>query len=91
MTKETLEFNTDKERKIEIKKRAGIERPLFLDHKDDKFYVTFVTGIDDPDKTPEVEAKRQENKIKRQRRKILQSKLDDDSITFEELKEYLRG
>lgn len=90
MTKETLFFNSEEERKTEIKKRKGIDRPLFKDNKDGKFYVTFVNGTDDPDKTPEAEAKRQEQKIKRQRILELYTKQETIDLTIEELNELRR-
>lgn len=88
--KEIKFFDSREEMKVEKRKREGVWRPLHTDFINKKYKVTFVNGTDDPDKTVEVETKRQEEIIKKQRKTLLKSKLDDDSMTFDELKEYLR-
>lgn len=85
--KEIKIFDTNEEARKEIKKRAGIWRSLNTDFVNGKIKVTFVNGNDDPDNSQES----QKNRKKIERRKDLKSKLDDNSINFDELKEYLRG
>jgi len=87
MTKEIVTFNSLVEAKAEKKKRAGIWRPLHTDLIDNKWKVTFVNGDDDPSNSE----KSLQNTVKLARKQELQIKLDDDTITFSELKEYLRG
>tara|TARA_R110000751_G_C13573120_1_gene458870 strand:+ start:377 stop:655 length:279 start_codon:yes stop_codon:yes gene_type:complete len=87
MTIEIIFFNSNEEAKIDKRKRRGVWRPLETITVDNKIKVTFVNGIDDPDNSDEYKQKQ----IKFKRKKTLNSKLQDDSITFNELKELMRG
>ena len=90
MTKEIKTFNTLSEAKAEKKKRAGIWRPLHTDIMDGKWKITFVNGIDDPDNSIESVTKRNNEKIKNEKIIVLKSKIDDDTSTLSEIREYLK-
>ena len=87
MTIEIIFFNSNEEAKIDKKKRRGVWRPLETITVDNKIKVTFVNGIDDSDNSDEYKQKT----VILKRKKTLNSKLQDDSITFNELKELMRG
>lgn len=87
MTIEIKIFDTWEDAKIEIKKRAGIWRPFHHDLIANKWKITFVDGLDDPDKTPEVEAKREKQKLKQQRIIILNKKQKTEDLNISELNE----
>lgn len=84
--KEIITFSTMKELEVEIDKRQGTWRSLHIDKTSSGFAVTFVNGEDDPINSPE--SKIRQDKF--QRYQELRGKLMDDSIKFNELKEYLR-
>lgn len=88
MTIEIKTFRTLDEAKAEKKRRAGTWRPLHTDFVNNQVRVTFVNGTDDPDKTPEVETKRQEEKTRQQRLRTLEQKID--TMTDTELREYIK-
>jgi hypothetical protein len=62
-------------------------RSLHTDHINNKIVVTFVKGTDDPHNSEESKALQ----IKSNEIKKLRSKLQDNSINFEELKELMRS
>ena len=84
--KEKITFGNLEEATIEKKNRKGVWRPLHTNFVGSNVVVVFVNGTDDPENSQESIDK----KIKFQKRKELSAKLEDDSITFDELKEYLR-
>jgi len=87
MTIEIKFFNSLEDAKIEKKKMTKKNfRPLHTDFVDGKIKVTFVNGDDDPANSDEQKAL----DVKFQRISELDSKLQDDSLTFPELKERMR-
>ena len=72
----------------EKKKFANKYRPLHTNkNDDDKYVIIFVNGEDDPHNSEEVKQIQQ----KTEKLDELNKKLHDNSITFEELKELMRG
>lgn len=65
-------------------------RPIQTDFINNQYKVTFVNGSDDPDNSPSSVAKRNKRKSNQQKLNLLLSKLENDSITFSEVKEFLR-
>lgn len=90
MTIEIKEFNTRDEAIAEKKRRSGKWRPLHTDFVNNKWKVTFVDGTDDPDKTPEAEQKRLEEKTKKSRLEELRQKISTSTIMPAELVEYIK-
>lgn len=86
MTKVMINFDSWKLAKTAKMERLGESRAIHNDIIDGKIRVTFVNGDDDPNNSPEAQNRR----IVFERKKELSTKLEDDSITFDELKEYLR-
>lgn len=59
----------------------------FINNDESQGYrVTYVNGSDDPDNSPEADQRR----LEVQRQKLLRKKLEDNTISFVELKEFLR-
>ena len=83
--KDILYFDTLEQVQEESKKRIGVYRSLHTDFIDGRFKVTFVNGDDDPANSPK------QIDVEQQRLEELKKKLQDDTITFDELKEYLRS
>lgn len=68
------------------KMRVGEWRSLHTDFVNGQVVITFVNGIDDPDNSQENQDKRTQN----QRKQILKNKILNNTISFEEMKEYFR-
>lgn len=83
---EKITFLTRQEVNIEKKKRLGEWCCIHTDFIDDKFVLTFVNGKDDPNNSIET----QNIQAKFERQNILTRKLQDNSMTFEDMKEYMR-
>lgn len=91
MTLDIQTFASKKEAEIEIKNRAGVFRAMYPDKlSDGTFQITFVNGEDDPDNSDESKQREVTQKTNQDRLEVLQTKLDDDTINFVQLKEYLR-
>lgn len=80
------EFDNRDEADLEKKKRHGTWDTIHTDYINGKIKVTFVNGDDDPQNSPEV----LEEEARMQTLNALNQKLQDNSITFDELKEYMR-
>ncbi len=83
---EELTFNNIEEANVEKKNRHGEWYSLHTDFIDEKIRVTFVNGTDDPANSEE----QAQINLTFQRLKELSLKLQDNTITFEELKELMR-
>ena len=86
MTIEVVFFDTMEQAKVVKQQKSGTWRALHNDFVDGKIRVTFVNGVDDPINSQET----QDRKIFFNRTQELILKLQDDSMTFSEWKEYFR-
>ena len=92
MTIEIIDYTTRflMEQGKTLKNSQGL-RPLHTDFINNDelqgFHVTYVNGIDDPENSAEAIAKRAEFA----RLKTLRAKLENDTISFPELKDLLRS
>ncbi len=96
MTIETEDYTTKALMKTgKATRHSNDWRPLHTDliNNDESqgYHVTYVNGIDDPDRTPEAIAKRLEQKTKNERVDILKTKLKNRTISQPELLELLES